>query len=535
MHDIPHLQSAWCSSMSDPGIVWTRRARGESHVTEEDVPSNSDEVSRSAALRSYDVLDTPRETDFDDLARVAAKTCDAPIGIVNLVDTDRQFFKAEVGIGARSTPLETAFCRHALLADDVMVVPDATKDFRLNCNPLVTGEPYLRSYAGAVLRTPEGHAIGTVCVLDHRVREFTEDQVEMLRFLARQAMHQLELRKTLRSQQQLLRRARAAEQQKANYERMVKQASEFMGIADARGVVVFLNDAAMALLGVLPSEFARQHVLEYISGSDRDRFREEAMPLIRQGEACDIEVKLRHSGDGLEIPALLTTFPLRDEDGELLGYGIVTRDLSEQKEEEDRRAQMMSEAAHRIKNTLAVVHAIVTQTLRTATNLEEGRDSISKRVAALAKAQDILTSAEGAVADIADVVESALAPHDAGLGRISFNGPKHPLSPRQSMGLSLALHELSTNAAKYGALSGESGTVRIDWSIAADGAFLLEWVETGGPPVSRPVTTGFGSKLIQRMLAPYFGGTAGIDYHAEGVRFRLEGRIGGESLIAADT
>jgi GAF domain-containing protein len=109
------------------------------------------EADRSAALQSYNVLDTPREEDFDELAQVASDICGTPIAVVNLVDTTRQFFKAEVGLGVRTTPLETAFCAHALLEDDVLVIPDASVDSRLHCNPLVTEAPHLRAYAGALL------------------------------------------------------------------------------------------------------------------------------------------------------------------------------------------------------------------------------------------------------------------------------------------------------------------------------------------------------------------------------------------------
>ena len=108
-----------------------------------------DEAGRSAVLRSYDILDTPRERDFDDLAALAASICETPIAVVNLVDTARQFFKAEVGLGVCGTPLETSFCGHAILAEDMMIVPDATKDARFDCNPLVTGEPKLRFYTPA--------------------------------------------------------------------------------------------------------------------------------------------------------------------------------------------------------------------------------------------------------------------------------------------------------------------------------------------------------------------------------------------------
>ena len=482
------------------------------------------EAARSSALHAFSILDTPRERDFDDLASIASEICGTPIGIVNLIDTNRQFFKAEVGLGVRSTPLDTAFCSHALLLDDVMVVPDATKDARFECNPLVVGAPGLRSYAGALIKTEEGLPLGTVCVLDYVTREFSEKQLNMLRFLARQAMLQLELRRTVATQRRLLARARMAERLRANFERIVRQASDFIGIADEHGRVVFLNDAARAMVGLdvkapLPSE-----VIEYIADEDRSLFREQIAPVVRAGEACEREIRLRHFGGGENVPALYTMFPIRDDD-ELVGYGVVTKDITEQKEENERRGQMMAEAAHRIKNTLAVVQGIVSQSLRTSANLEDARTTISKRVAALAKAQDILTSAQDSLADIAHIVEGALAPHDGGSGRFRLDGPSRSLDAHQSLGLSLALHELATNATKYGALSGEEGTIDVRWSVDEDGTFQLDWIESGGPPVVAPAALGFGSRLITRMVAPYFAGTVDHDFHPDGVRFSLRGRL----------
>lgn len=151
----------------------------------------------AAAGHSYNVLDTPPEAEFDDLARIAAEVCGMPISVVNLVDTHRQFFKAEVGLGVRETPLETSFCGHAILTEDLMVVPDATQDPRFAGNPLVTGEPGLRFYAGALLKTPDGLPIGTVCVLDYVPRILDEVQLRTLTLLARQAMTQLEHRRAI--------------------------------------------------------------------------------------------------------------------------------------------------------------------------------------------------------------------------------------------------------------------------------------------------------------------------------------------------
>lgn len=150
---------------------------------------------RLAALHSYGILDTPVEGAFDDITRIAAHVCQTPIAVVNLIDTHRQWFKSEIGLGTRETPLETSICAHAILQFDFMEIPDTTADDRFRCNPLVTGDPHLRFYAGALLKTSDGHALGTVCVLDTQPRVLTEEQRGVLRALARQAMSQLELRR----------------------------------------------------------------------------------------------------------------------------------------------------------------------------------------------------------------------------------------------------------------------------------------------------------------------------------------------------
>lgn len=154
-----------------------------------------DENERLAALASYNVLDTPRESDFDDIVRLASEICDTPVAVVNLIGDGRQFFKAEIGLGVRETPLETSFCGHALLDDDLMIVPDATLDHRFDCNPLVTGDPKLRFYAGALLKTAAGLPIGTLCVLDYKPKDLASHQRTALRTLANQVMTQLELRR----------------------------------------------------------------------------------------------------------------------------------------------------------------------------------------------------------------------------------------------------------------------------------------------------------------------------------------------------
>ena len=157
-----------------------------------------DDRKRLKALDSYDILDTPAEAGFDDIVVLACQICDTPAALVSLVAGDRQWFKARIGFDPCETPLDQSVCRHALKGPGLLVIPDLTADPRTSGNPLVTGEPHLRFYAGARLETPEGVAIGTLCVIDAKPRPegLTTAQAKALEALARQVMSQMELRRT---------------------------------------------------------------------------------------------------------------------------------------------------------------------------------------------------------------------------------------------------------------------------------------------------------------------------------------------------
>ncbi|WP_062013463.1 GAF domain-containing protein [Aureimonas sp. AU4] len=187
---------------------------------------------------------------------------------------------------------------------------------------------------------------------------------------------------------------------------------------------------------------------------------------------------------------------------------------------EQQQRTLNQELAHRMKNSLAMVQAIASQTLRQATGVEAARHAIESRLAALTRAQDILTRTSWEEADAADVVEAAIGPHRGEEDRIRLDGSSFRLSAQQALGLSLAIHELATNAAKYGALSNETGRVSVSWG-AQDGAFAFRWVETGGPPVAAPERRGFGSKLLERVVAANFEGTGRLDFAPSGLCFEL--------------
>ena len=152
------------------------------------------EPARLAALRAYEVLDTPRESDFDDIVMLASRICEPPIAVINLIDETRQWFKAETGLGVRETPLDTSLCAHVILQEDFVEIPDTLADASMRDNPLCLADPGLRFYAGALLKSKGGYPIGTLCVLDNQPRTLNPLSRNAIRILAAQVMTQLDLR-----------------------------------------------------------------------------------------------------------------------------------------------------------------------------------------------------------------------------------------------------------------------------------------------------------------------------------------------------
>jgi len=161
-------------------------------------PTPKNEARRLHVLWQYDILDTVPEEVFDEMADLASLICEAPIALISLVDEDRQWFKARIGTTLKETSRDISFCAHAILGTEVLIVPDATKDKRFKDNPLVTEKPKIRFYAGAPLISPDGHALGSLCVMDKVARALREPQKQALQTLARHVMTQLELRRHAR-------------------------------------------------------------------------------------------------------------------------------------------------------------------------------------------------------------------------------------------------------------------------------------------------------------------------------------------------
>lgn len=212
--------------------------------------------------------------------------------------------------------------------------------------------------------------------------------------------------------------------------------------------------------------------------------------------------------------------PTFDRSGAVTGIFVQGYDVTNQVMAARQREVLTGELEHRVRNTLAMVTAIVDQTFRSTETKEAAHDVLKGRIVALTHAHDILSRTSWRDAAITDVVKAALAPHQTPENRIRQTGPALPITARQSLSLSLALHELATNALKYGALSAATGIVEVTWAedMTDRGARLrFKWEESGGPPVKAPTRRGFGTRLIEQMLAADFGAEVRIDYRPTGV------------------
>ncbi len=240
------------------------------------LPENED--LRLEALRRYRILDSGPESQFDDVAALAANICGAPIAMVSLVDADRQWFKAQTGLTTSEMSRDVAFCAHAILQRDLFIVPDATKDERFATNPLVTAAPNIRFYAGAPLIAPDGYALGTLCVIDHVPRNLSDQQAQALRVLSAQVVSQLEARRTKAELERLTAEGElSAESLRASEEfksRLIACSRDCIKVLDLEGRLVFMNEGGKQVLEICDvAPFLNSSWIDFWEGEDREAAR----------------------------------------------------------------------------------------------------------------------------------------------------------------------------------------------------------------------------------------------------------------------
>jgi len=270
------------------------------------LPDN--EAERLQSLYEYDILDTDAEESFDELTRLASSICDTPIALISLVDADRQWFKSTVGLDISETERDISFCARAILQDQVFVVPDALADERFTDNPWVTSDPNIRFYAGSPLITENGHALGTICVIDRQPRTLDTSQLEALRILGHQVISQLELRRTIRTLQTALddqkRIDRELRESEERYRDLFDNANDLIQSVAADGTILYVNKswhvtlgyseedvaAGLSLWSILHPdelEYCREMMQRVVSGENISRL--ETTFLTKDGRSIDVE------------------------------------------------------------------------------------------------------------------------------------------------------------------------------------------------------------------------------------------------------
>ena len=287
------------------------------------------------------------------------------------------------------------------------------------------------------------------------------------------------------------------------------------------GRITSWNAGATRIFGYKAQEMVGQPITRIVPpelhGNEK-----EILARLKQGEHIDHYETVRVAKDGRLVDISLTVSPLRDKLGDVIGASKVGRDITERKQAEKLQALLMNELNHRVKNTLATIQSLASQSLRRAKNLPEFVTSFSGRVRALARAHDLLTEAKLQGADLQDLVREQVLLGASDDNRISCAGPGLMLDAQSVVHLALVLHELATNARKHGALSVAGGRLSIQWKMQTNGGrhLVLEWKESGVPTMTTPTERGFGSTLIEQTLSAH-GGEVSMRYGADGLTGRI--------------
>ncbi len=298
-------------------------------------------------------------------------------------------------------------------------------------------------------------------------------------------------------------------------------------VADVVRISARMSEVSGLPVGEWPAEKG-EFLYRGVHPEDRERTRQFMQDSMRAKGRFEAEYRRIREDDGRTVWMRTSGLLVCDEAGRPVRAVGVAQDVGDRRAEEDRRRALMAELDHRVKNVLAAVQALAVQTAKRTTSLDSFLSTFSGRLKSMASANELLTAARwrgAAIAHLAAAELGGIAP-----GQTRWEGPELFLTPRAANALSLALHELATNAVKYGALSVESGRVDVRWTQIADGGFELFWTETGGPPVVVPTHKGFGTTLLGQVTGRELNGEVELEYRRGGVSVRL--RAGPAAVVS---
>jgi PAS domain S-box-containing protein len=404
-------------------------------------------------------------------------------------------------------------CGLALSAGCRVEVADVeTCDFMAGTADL---DEYRRSDIRAVQSTPlisrSGQLLGMISTHWREPHQPAERTFKRLDLLARQAADLIERSTTETT-------LRQRNEQLLQLASVIESSVDSIVTEDLDGVITSWNRSAQQLFGYVAEEVVGKPIAILIP---LERHGEERAILerVRRGERIEHYETVRQRKDGGLIDISLTVSPVKNAEGRIIGASKIGRDITERKRKDEHAAMLAHEAEHRTKNVLATVQATIH--LSHADTLDGLKDTIQSRIGALAKVHALFVQSRWAGADLSSIVEQELAPYlQAGEARARIDGPYLLMPPSTAQTVAVIVHELSTNAAKHGPLTAPGGQVEVKWRPVADGRFILDWIETGGPPAVEPASNGFGLSIIDRLIGG-LGGKIHRDWRAKGLACQI--------------
>jgi PAS domain S-box-containing protein len=350
----------------------------------------------------------------------------------------------------------------------------------------------------------DGHEV----IVDSRMQLFSDD-------IVLEVNRDITAAKTLINERKQFDHAlRESEQQLRWLASMVESSDDVIISKNLDGVIISWNKGAERVFGYTAEEAIGQPITIVIPEDRHDEERK-LLTRIRRGERINLYETVRRRKHGSLIAVSLTVSPVRDAEGKIVGASKIARDITEQRRSQEQIATLAREAEHRSKNLLATVQAIVH--LSQSETPDGLKRAIEGRIQALANVHSLFVKSRWIGAELSTVAKQELTPYMQNKeSRVSIEGPQVLLEPNSAQAIAVTLHELATNAAKYGALSATEGQIEVKWSHTADGRLILLWTETGGPPVKTPTRQGFGGKVINAMIEQ-LKGTTRFDWRPEGL------------------
>lgn len=469
------------------------------------------EEERLAVLAGFGLEGFPGDPELDRITRFAAHLCGTPIATLSLVEPERQRFLAREGISETETPRSTSFCAQTMLGGDILEVLDATQDDRFANFPNVTGGLNLRYYAGAPLISAEGSPLGALCVIDlaPRAEPLSDLQREGLQVLAAAVMRRLEERRYRISA------AQALEESETQFRVLADSIPDIAWSTDEDGQFDYFNARWYEYIGVdaRPEEGWNA----YFHPEDHERWFSTWEQARARGEPYETEYRLRHRGGDYRW-VLARGLPLKDASGQITRWFGTITDIDDSYRQSEARDLLAKELAHRIKNVFSMISSLLTLRTRGKPELADFAREMDRVIRSLAQAQDfVMPIRSQEEQQLLGLLEILLTPYrTVHADAISISGDNTQIGARSATPLALIVHELITNATKYGALSVPEGRIAITTEQSGD-RMVMTWQESGGPTVHEPETQGFGTRLLKTTIENQLGGSFTRDWKEDGL------------------